>query len=136
MNCNLNLFLQIVFGLFWAIFTFDPAMLVPKDRTIFLPSHVNHILHTLPGLTPLISELSTYQKRKKNVSLIFYTVYVAYMSQLLFFGLYLKFWIYPIFNFLNAAGKTVFLCGCMAVGSLIYLAHGSFHSLLWRKRLK
>ena len=84
---------QIVFALFWTLFTIDPSTLVPKDRTIFLPAYINHILHTLVGFSPLVNELSTYQARKKNIIFIFLSVFVAYMCQLLIFGLYLDFWV-------------------------------------------
>lgn len=123
-------------GLFWSIYAVDRRLVFPKELDAIIPPLVNHILHSLVGLTPIFSEFTTYQQRKPTHISVYYGVFVLYVCQLLFFGYHLDFWIYPIFEVLNDVGRFGFLAFCVGLGSLVYLVHGALHGFLWNERIK
>jgi len=126
----------IVASLFWSLYLIDRRLVFPKELDPIIPPFVNHLLHTLVGITPIINELITYNERKSNHFLLFFFTFAAYLFQLLFFGYYLEFWIYPIFEVLSDVGRFVFLGFCICLGILVYLINGAAHNYIWNRKIK
>ncbi|XP_074599313.1 androgen-dependent TFPI-regulating protein-like [Brevipalpus obovatus] len=120
---------MIVTFTFWAIYSLNPELILPKVIRPFFPEWHNQSIHTLVLIGPLIEAICTSHKiptRKQGLK-VFLFLLVTYLVNMHYFGFVHGNFIYPFLNQMAYPYKLVFFVfmGIMSLG--FYFLSEKFH---------
>lgn len=124
-----------VFGAFWLICFIDPNLVYPVKllHKIYFPLWVNLSVHT--SMVPFILIelwLVNHPLPSKFISLSICSLFIAgYFTVLLYSGLVIDFWVYPILDVLHYRNRVFFMVTCVCINYALYFFGRELHNLFW-----
>eukprot|EP00092_Neocalanus_flemingeri_P006468 GFUD01006972.1.p1 GENE.GFUD01006972.1~~GFUD01006972.1.p1 ORF type:complete len:223 (+),score=52.61 GFUD01006972.1:135-803(+) len=119
--------------IFWSLWAVDRELVFPARYDEYIPSLVNHLMHTT--VIPLQLGQLMLVKHKYPSRAFGYTItatlcmaYLAWVNIIYYFG---GFWVYPVFAVLSPVQRVGFMVVCSALGGLLYLGGELANKIIW-----
>jgi len=129
----IGMFVGIIFWSLWAV---DRELVFPARYDVYIPSLVNHLMHTT--VIPLQLGQLMLVKHKYPSRAIGYTItatlcmaYLAWVNIIYYYG---GFWVYPVFSVLSPVQRVGFMVVCSAVGGFLYLGGELANKVIWGRK--
>jgi len=118
---------------FWAIYAYDRELIFPKSIEPYYPQWLNQVTHTLIVPINIVEAYLVYhqqpsRRRGLTILLSFIGVYLAWV---LYIGLYIDYWVYPILDVLSWPGRVGFFVGSTLIFLAAYVIGEHVHGFLW-----
>lgn len=126
--------MMVVF-FFWTLFYINRDLIFPVQLERVYPSWLNHLAHTfiLPvALLELYISHHPHRNRLQSISMLL-LFGASYLALVLFLGLRLDVWVYPVLRVLSWPYRIAFLLLSMVTSLGFYMVGEVMNSLFWRK---
>lgn len=122
-----------VVTMFWVLYAINRELIFPKVLDEFFPAWLNHVSHTviLPAILVETYILKHRHPRKKEGVQITMAFGLTYGLWVLFLGLNMDIWVYPVLQILNWTQRAVFLLGSLVFMALLYFAGERINCCFW-----
>lgn len=122
---------------FWGLYAVDRELILPKAIDPFLPSWLNHAMHTNIMIFILIEMFISFRKYpSRKFSLTVLTGFLlAYLIWIHYIHAKSGLWVYPILNVLNLPLRIVFFAGLLGLCVILYIVGEKLNNFVWRKEL-
>jgi len=118
---------------FWGIYAVDRELVFPKALDAFIPSWLNHVMHTtvLPFL--LVEKYLVYHDYPSRSKGLLACIGMVGLYQLwvLWIAHHAGIWVYPIMQVLDWQGRTGFFLACWVVIIVIYITGEKLSTAIW-----
>lgn len=123
---------------FWAIYFVDRELIFPTGIEKYYPIWLNHTTHTfvLPILLIENYLVSHNRSQQSNGLLILLSVVTAYLTWILYIGLTLNHWVYPILEVLTWPLRASFILGSGFLMIAFYYLGDVFYTTTWKSAPK
>jgi len=131
----IGMFVALVFWSLWAI---DRELIYPVRYDAFIPSWLNHLMHTtvVPlQLLQLTTTCHTYPSRREGgaITVTLFLAYLVWFNVIFYLG---GFWVYPVFQVLSEVQRVIFMGFLTCFGGVLYFVGEKTNSLVWEKETK
>jgi len=132
-NCLCQPIGILVVTTFWILYSIDRELIFPVAIEKYIPFWMNHSTHTI--VLPIIC-METYLVSHKRSSLatgisILLSFLLVYVLWILYIGVALDYWVYPVLNQLNWQLRAVFIIGCGVSAIAFYFVGQLTHNICW-----
>ncbi|XP_055693251.1 androgen-induced gene 1 protein-like [Lutzomyia longipalpis] len=123
---------------FWTLMAIDRELVFPKFLDDFVPSWLNHIMHTMI-LVCIVAELFVtfrkYPTRRNGMFglIVFMTGYLIWIHVIRHYS---GVWVYPVLDVLPFALRIVFFVVVIGLTALFYILGEHLNAGIWAKELK
>nr|ACO11487.1 Androgen-induced protein 1 [Caligus rogercresseyi] len=123
--------------MFWGLWWVNRELVMPKALDPFIPSYVNHMLHTtclFITLFELFSTQHSYVSRARGLitTSLFSAVYLAWVCYIAYAG---GFWVYPIMEILPPLQRGLFIAFSILAVDLLYFLGDILNDFVWEDSL-
>lgn len=128
----IGLFVQITF---WAVYAVDRELIFPKSIEAWYPNWLNHITHSamLPAaIGELLLQRHQLARRLVGMSTMLFFI-GAYLVWILYLGLRVGFWVYPVLEVLPPVGRAAFIIVSTMLVVILYLLSEKINTTMWSK---
>ncbi|XP_064487469.1 androgen-induced gene 1 protein-like [Ornithodoros turicata] len=120
---------------FWSLYYIDPNFMFPPVLSLYYPSWLNHMVHTVP-LVLIVIEIWLYRhqqpSREAGVTslMCFSAVYVLWMQYL---GIVYNIWVYSVLEILSFGEYVLFIAFSGCVVHVFYIFGEKLNLTLWHR---
>jgi len=123
----------LVFGVFWGLYALDRELILPKALDPYLPTWLNHLMHTVIVPFALVETISVkhfYPARSSGIKVtaFFSLLYSLWTLVVYFVG---NIWTYPFLGVLTWPGRIAFAAATIVVLAILYLVGEAFNKVYW-----
>ncbi|XP_033727427.1 androgen-induced gene 1 protein-like [Pecten maximus] len=120
---------------FWGIYFVDRELVYPKKLDKFIPSWLNHVMHTtiLPFL--LVDMYIVYHHfptRMRGLKILM-SFACSYLVWILWVAYHANIWVYPVLQIMAPHERVIFIAVLIALFVSIYLVGEGLNKFLWGK---
>ncbi|XP_021364277.1 androgen-induced gene 1 protein-like [Mizuhopecten yessoensis] len=120
---------------FWGIYLVDRELVYPQKLDKFIPSWLNHVMHTTI-LPLLLGEMCLvyhhFPSRSRGLKILM-SFALSYLIWILWVAYYADIWVYPILKIMAPHERVIFIAILMALFVSIYLVGEGLNKFLWGK---
>ncbi|XP_063165288.1 androgen-induced gene 1 protein isoform X1 [Candoia aspera] len=119
--------------MFWSIYIYDRELVYPKLLDNFIPTWLNHGMHTTVLPFILIEMRTTHHEYpSRTYGLIAVcTISVGYILWVCWIYHVTGVWVYPLLDYLSSAAKIVFFATVTAIINIFYLLGEILNNCIW-----
>ncbi|XP_059611961.1 androgen-induced gene 1 protein-like [Phlebotomus argentipes] len=123
---------------FWSLMAIDRELVFPKFLDDYVPTWLNHVLHTNIFICIVIELFMSFRKyparREGMLGLIIFMV--AYLVWIHVIHHYSGVWVYPILEVLSFPMRVVFYIVVIGMTGALYILGEFLNNAIWTKELK
>ncbi|VVC93203.1 unnamed protein product [Leptidea sinapis] len=123
---------------FWSIYYWDKELIFPEHVRKAFPVWLNHVMHTVVSVFMIVEMLTSYKTYPSR--LLGYTlmscVVLPYIALLFILYGQTGLWVYPLFAYMNWAGRIVFMGSSVCLAHGLYLASEKINNILHPTRME
>ncbi|XP_050685492.1 androgen-dependent TFPI-regulating protein-like [Leptidea sinapis] len=123
---------------FWSIYLWDKELIFPEHVRKAFPVWLNHAMHTMVSVFMIVEMLTSYKTYPSR--LLGYTlmscVVLPYIALLFILYGQTGLWVYPVFAYMNWAGRIVFMGSSVCLAYGLYFASEKINNILHPTRME
>lgn len=120
---------------FWGIYVVDRELVYPKKLDKFIPSWLNHVMHTtiLPFLImDMYLVYHHFPSRKRGLQILMSFAF-TYLVWILWVAYHANIWVYPVLKIMAPHERVIFISVLIALFGSIYLVGEGLNKFFWGK---